>query len=94
MEDEQVAVSITELKKEVGSLKHRVDDLEGIVNAVHSLAVEMARQTEEIKHMNKNMQRLNADVDELKGKPANRWEDAVKTFVGALVGAAAAIFFK
>ena len=56
MEELDVAVAVAELKKEVGSLKHRMDGVEKIVDAVHSLALEMTKQTEEIKHMNQSIQ--------------------------------------
>ena len=94
MEELDVAVAVAELKKEVGSLKHRMDRMEKIVDAVHSLALEMTKQTEEIKHMNQSIQQLNADVAGLKEKPANRWENVVTTFIGAVAGAAAALFLK
>ena len=48
MPDTDTAVALAEIRKEIGSLKHRMDDVERIVDAVHNLAVEMARQTEEI----------------------------------------------
>lgn len=94
MTPEETAVAIAELKKEISSAKHRLDDIEQIVQAVHSLALEMARQTEEIKHMNEAIRKLNQDMAELKAKPANRWEQIVGAFIGAIAGAAAALFFK
>ena len=59
MTQTEIEVTLAEHYKEIGSLKHRVDDVERIVDAVHSLAMEMARQTEEIKHMNESIRRLN-----------------------------------
>ncbi len=94
MTDAEMQVAIAELKKEVGSAKHRLDDVEQIVQAVHGLALEMARQTEEIKHMNETIHKLNQDMADLKEKPGNRWEQLVGALIGAIAGAAAALFFE
>lgn len=87
-------IAIAEMKKEIGSLKHRMNDVERIVDAVHTLALEMARQTEEIKHMNESIARLNREVAELKAKPAHRWEILISAVIGAVVSTAASIFFE
>lgn len=94
MPDTDTAVAIAEFRKEIGSLKHRMDDVERIVDAVHSLAIEMARQTEEISHMSGSVEQLNKDVKELKEKPADRWDKLVDTLIGAIAGAAAALIFR
>ena len=94
MPDTDTAVAIAEIRKEIGSLKHRMDDVERIVDAVHSLAIEMAKQTEEIRHMSGSVEQLNQDVAELKERPADRWDKLVDTLIGAIAGAAAALIFK
>ena len=94
MPDTDTAVALAEIRKEIGSLKHRMDDVERIVDAVHNLAVEMARQTEEISHMSGSVEQLNKDVKELKEKPADRWDKLIDTLIGAIAGAAAAIIFR
>ena len=94
MPDTDTAVALAEIRKEIGSLKHRMDDVERIVDAVHSLAIEMAKQTEEIRHMSGSVEQLNQDVAELKEKPADRWDKLIDTLIGAIAGAAAALIFK
>ena len=94
MPDTDTAVAIAEFRKEIGSLKHRMDGVERIVDAVHSLAIEMAKQTEEIRHMSGTVEQLNQDVAELKEKPADRWDKLIDTLIGAIAGAAAALIFK
>ena len=87
MPDTDTAVALAEIRKEIGSLKHRMDDVERIVDAVHSLAIEMAKQTEEIRHMSGSVEQLNQDVAELKEKPADRWDKLIDTLIGAIAGA-------
>lgn len=87
MTDEEIAVAIAEHGKEIGSLKHRMNDVEKIVNVVHQLAEEMVGLTKEIKYMNTSLASLTAKVSQLEGKPAARWETLVTGLIGALAGA-------
>lgn len=86
MTDEELAKTLTAHEHEIGSLKHRMKDVEDIVNVVHQLAVEMVALTKEIQHMNKTIEQLNTEVNELKNKPAQRWELVVTTIISALAG--------
>ena len=76
MTDEEIAVAIAEHGKEIGSLKHRMNDVEKIVNVVHQLAEEMVGLTKEIKYMNTSLASLTAKVSQLEGKPCGPLGDA------------------
>ncbi len=94
MTDEDIAVAIAEHGKEIGSLKHRMNDVEKIVNVVHQLAEEMVGLTKEIKYMNTSLASLTAKVSQLEGKPAARWETLVNGLIGALAGAVVTYILK
>lgn len=94
MTDEEIAVAIAEHGKEIGSLKHRMNDVEKIVNVVHQLAEEMVGLTKEIKYMNTSLASLTAKVSQLEGKPAARWETLVTGLIGALAGAVVTYLLK
>ena len=94
MDEQETAVALAEVKKEIGSLKHRMDNVERVVNVVHQLAQEMVGLTKEVGFMNQNLAQLTANVAELEGKPAKRWESVVLALVGAAAGAVAATIFK
>ena len=94
MTEEEITKALEGYRHEIASLKHRMNDMERIVDAVHGLALEMARQTEEIKHMNESIKQLNEDVAALKAKPVKRWDTLINTLIGAIVGAAMALFAK
>ena len=87
MTDEEVAVALAEHGKEIGSLKHRMDDAENIVGVVHQLAEEMVGLTKEIKFMNATITTLTAKVAEIENRPAKRWEMLVTALISAVVGA-------
>lgn len=94
MDEQETAVVLAEVKKEIGSLKHRMDNVERVVNVVHQLAQEMVGLTKEVGFMNQNLAQLTAKVAELEGKPAKRWESVVLALVGAAAGAVATMIFK
>ena len=94
MTDEEIATVLEGYRHEIASLKHRMDNVEKIVDAVHTLALEMSRQTEEIKHMNRSIRQLTDDVTELKAKPGRLWDKLIGALIGAVAGAAAALFLK
>lgn len=55
MTPEETAAIIARLESENQSMHHCLKDAEQIVQAVHSLAVEMAVETIEIRHMNESL---------------------------------------
>lgn len=87
MTEEEVHVTLAEHAKEIGSLKHRMDDAEKIVDCVHQLAQEMVGLTKEIKFMNSTIEALTAKVGKLEDRPARRWDQVVTTLISAGIGA-------
>lgn len=94
MEEQETAVAIAEIKKEIGSLKHRMDSAEEVVNVVHQLAQEMVGLTKEVGFMNKTLVQLTAKVASLEEKPAKRWDALMSALLGAAAGAIGAMIFK
>lgn len=93
MEEQETAVAIAEIKKEIGSLKHRMDSAEEVVNVVHQLAQEMVGLTKEVGFMNQTLVQLTAKVTHLEQTPAKRWDGVVTTLIGAVIGAVVAMYF-
>ena len=71
MEEQEILVSIAELKKENVSLRRRMDNAEQVVNVVHQLAQEMVGLTKEVGFMNKTLVQLTAKVASLKKNQQN-----------------------
>lgn len=94
MTQTEVEVVLERQKNEIGSLKHRMDEVEQIVDAVHSLAQQMVAQTSEIKHLSENVGEVKKDVAEMKAKPGTRWESLITGLIGAAAGAIGAILFR
>lgn len=94
MEEQEILVSIAELKKENVSLRRRMDNAEQVVNVVHQLAQEMVGLTKEVGFMNKTLVQLTAKVASLEEKPAKRWDTLVSALLGAVAGVIGAMIFK
>ena len=90
----EVEIALERYRNEIGSLKHRMDEVQRIVDAVHSLAQQMVAQTAEIKHLGQAVGEVKKDVAELKEKPGSRWESLITGLIGAAAGAIGAIFFR
>lgn len=93
MEEQEILVSIAELKKENVSLRRRMDNAEQVVNVVHQLAQEMVGLTKEVGFMNQTLVQLTAKVASLEEKPAKRWDTLVSALLGAAAGAIGAMIF-
>lgn len=87
MTEKDIEVKIAEQGKEIGSLKHRMSAVEEIVSVVHQLAQELVGLAKEVSFMNQTLVQLTAKVATLEAKPAKRWEGAVTTLIGAIIGA-------
>lgn len=94
MEEQEILVSIAELKKENVSLRRRMDNAEQVVNVVHQLAQEMVGLTKEVGFMNQTLVQLTAKVASLEEKPAKRWDTLVSGILGAAAGAIGAMILK
>ena len=92
MTEKDIEVKIAEQGKEIGSLKHRMNEVEDVVNVVHQLAQEMVGLTKEVGFMNQTLVQLTAKVTHLEETPAKRWDGVVTALIGAIIGAVAAMY--
>ena len=86
MTEKDIEVKIAEQGKEIGSLKHRMNEVEDVVNVVHQLAQEMVGLTKEVGFMNQTLVQLTAKVTHLEQTPAKRWDGVVTALIGAVIG--------
>lgn len=65
----------------------RIKKLEAENKSLHDLATSVAVMAEQLKSMNTNVSTLKTDVEELKEKPAKRWDGFVDKIVWAVAAA-------
>lgn len=65
----------------------RIKKLEEENKALHDLATSVAVMAQQLKTMNANVSTLAGEVEELKDKPAKRWESFVEKLIWAVAAA-------
>ena len=90
MEETEVAGRLSAVEQRSKSNSHRLDALEKQTEALNSLTTAVAVMTEKVDNCGESVAGLRADVQEIKQKPAKRWEfvveRAIYTVVAAVVG--------
>lgn len=84
MDNETMVVKIVEHEKEIGSLKHRVKDLEDDNNVIHSLALSVNELANNMKSMLKEQEKQGLRIDSLEKQPAKRMETITAAIISAI----------
>ena len=92
MEEQDIAVKLAEHGKEIGSLKHRVDDLEEqtqviqeLALSVKELAINMQSMIKEQERYRKTQERIFSRIEVLENEPAKHWNTLTTVIITALV---------
>ena len=90
MNIEDLAIKLQKTTDRSERNEGRIKKLETEHEALHNLATSVAVMAEQMKTMNKSVVTLTGEVEELKEKPAKRWEalvgQIVITIAAAVVG--------
>jgi len=68
------------------------DDYRGLCGDVSDLSKLCAQQTVILENVLKLMERHEAAIEEIKAKPARRWDSIVNTLISVAIGAAFGLF--
>ena len=94
MENEQIALKLQETVDRTARNEARIKKLEGEYRVIYDLATSVAVMAEQLKIMSVNVNSLTEKVDDLEGKPGERWDSIIDkiwlTIVAAIVGFALA----
>lgn len=78
---------LTEVIDMAKSNKRRIEKLESENTVLHQLATSVAVMAEQLKGLNQNVTTLTGEVEEIKGKPAKRYDLFVTAAITAIVSA-------
>ena len=85
---------LTEVEQRSKSNSHRIDNLEPIVNEIHTMSNTMVQLVQEVKHTNeavstidKKVDRMDSRVDEMEKAPAKQASAIKEKVIGAVYGA-------
>lgn len=88
MTNEEIAVSLTKHKEEIGSLKHRMDEQEENSKTIQELALSVRDLAVNMKNMMTEQQRANDRLETLEAKDGEMWRKVVGYVITLLIGAA------
>ena len=77
--EKEIFERLTAVEQSVLSLRERVDHIEQLVESVQKMTVE-------IQHMREDFNKLGKDVDDIRQKPAKRWDNIISGIIGAVAG--------
>ena len=87
MDNEQLSLKLQETTDRSLRNEGRIKKLEGENTVLHNLATSVAVMAEQLKTMNTSVSTLTNEVEELKEKPAKRWESVVNAFILGIASA-------
>lgn len=92
-EVQQALVELATQREQIKTLFTRVDEQKTLTESVHKLALSLERLTSAQKSTADKVDDLTSDVDELKNKPAKRWDSAATVAITAIITAVITFIF-
>lgn len=87
MDNEALAIKVQEVTDRSIRNEGRIKKLEGETETLHKLATAVEVMAEQMKTVNTNVGKLTSEVEELKEKPAKRWDTLVNNIIWGVAGA-------
>ena len=94
MDNQDIGAALARQEEKINGLARRMDNLEKLTESVNSLALSVERLTNQQQTTDSQITTLTDDVNELKEKPAKRWDTVVAAIIAALVGAGIGMLIK
>lgn len=92
MENEEIAITLAEHGKEIGSLKHRMNEAEEMVQSINNLAISVEKLALSVSNMIGRMdnyeERLKGQgerIGDLEKLDGQKWQHVMKTALAAIV---------
>ena len=87
MTNEEIAARLDGHEHEIGSLKHRMDDVEKDQKALNELTASVRELAADQGNMKEDIREIKTDVKGLTSIPGKRWESLVDKLLFAVAGA-------
>ena len=87
MTNEEIAVRLDGHEHEIGSLKHRMDDVEKDQKALNELTASVRELAVDQGNMKEDIREIKTDVKGLTSIPGKRWNSLVDKLLAAAAGA-------
>lgn len=87
MDELEIELKLNDHEHEIGSLKHRMSDVEAQTKAINNLAMSVEKLALSVQYMNDEQKDSIKRLEMLESKPAKRWETIVTCIITTIVGA-------
>lgn len=94
MDEQNMVQELTRHSERIENLSKRMNDLEKLTESVQSMAISLERVTNKLTATEERVNHIANDVDQIKEKPAKRWDLIITTVISGLVGAGIALLIK
>lgn len=92
MSEEEVAVVLAEHRKEIGSLKHRMNDVEDITKSINELTLSVHELTMNMKQMLERLEKHEVQLADLEKEPMENYKSLKRAFLTAVASGIAGAF--
>lgn len=87
MNEVDIELKLNDHEHEIGSLKHRMSDVEAQTKAINNLALSVEKLALSVQYMNDEQKESIKRLEVLESKPAKRWEQVISLIITTIVGA-------
>ena len=94
METQEIGAALARQEEQIKGLARRMDNLEKLTESVNKLAISVERLTAQQAATDTQIETLTGDVNELKDKPAKRWDLVVTALITAIISAGITLLIK
>ena len=94
MDIQEIGAALARQEEQIKGLARRMDNLEKLTESVNKLAISVERLTAQQAATDTQIETLTGDVNEIKSKPAKRWDTVIAAIISALIGAGITLLIK
>ena len=94
MDTQEIGAALARQEEQIKGLARRMDNLEKLTESVNKLAISVERLTAQQAATDTQIETLTGDMNELKEKPAKRWDTVIAAIISALIGAGITLLIK
>lgn len=87
MNEVDIELKLNDHDHEIGSLKHRMTEVEDQSKAINNLAMSVEKLALSISYINEEQKDAIKRLEFLESKPARRWEQVISLIITTIVGA-------
>ena len=94
LDEAKILEALARDSERLKALDSRMTNLEKLTESVNKLAISLERLTAQQTATEKRVEEIAGDVEDIKEKPAKRWDTIIAAIISALVGAGIAFLIK